>query len=267
VSEYKGFAGLSEAALRQVFAYFYAQDSVGLASDGVLSGLSVSQDTTASASVLVSAGAGVVQDTVGNGAVPLVNNTQKTLDVLIANPVGGTPRNDIVVFDAATTDNPTGTGGLRVVVGIPNAVPTDPTVPATAIRLARIRNAASATTVPASAIDDLRTFTGLSRQDAGWVPLSTTGFPGTVVDPPKYRIINGVVYMQGNVQSFTSGTFVTLCTLPVGARPAVSSNFGVSSSTSGTMVITVATSGDVKLWCEATTIAYTGLANVIFPVG
>ena len=152
-------AGNTEAQQKKARAFLLTQDSTGLATDGVLTGLVVAQTGTASASVLVAAGAGVVQDSVGNGASQLVNDTQVTLDVLTANPMGGTPRNDIVVFDAATVAS--GTGGIRVIVGTPNAVPTDPTVPATAIPLARLRHAASATTVPTAKIDDLRVKTSV----------------------------------------------------------------------------------------------------------
>ena len=154
MTQFKGFAGVSETQLRQLFSYLFAQDSVGLTTDGVLTGLGVLQTTTASASVVVGRGAGVVQDTVVNGVVPLVNDTDLTLDVLTANPVGGLPRNDMVIFDA-------GTGTIRLLTGVPNASPTDPTVPATAIPLARLRHAASATTVPTSKIDNVRVFTRL----------------------------------------------------------------------------------------------------------
>jgi hypothetical protein len=141
-------AGNTEAQQKKAMAFLLSQASAGLATTGVLTGLGVTQTGTASADVLVAAGSGVSQDTVGNGASVLVNDTQKTLDVLTANPMGATPRNDIVVFDSATTS-------IRNIVGTPNAVPTDPTVPTTAIPLARLRHAASATTVPTAKIDSL----------------------------------------------------------------------------------------------------------------
>jgi len=153
-------AGNTEAQQKQALAFLLQQDSPGLASDGVLSGLGVSQTATASASVVVAAGSGASQDTVLNGASMLVLDSPFTLDVLGANPVGGLPRNDVVVFDAATVSS--GAGGVRVLTGVPNASPTDPTVPATAVPLARLRHAASATTVPAAKIDDLRAFTHLN---------------------------------------------------------------------------------------------------------
>lgn len=159
MTQFKGFAGNDETQLRQWFAYLVKQDSVGIASDGTLTGLGVAQTATASASVVVGKGAGVVQDTGLAGAVPLVLDSDLTLDVLTANPVGGLPRNDLVVFDSATVT--AGAGGVRVIVGTPNASPTDPTLPATAVPLARLRHAASATTVPTAKIDDLRVTTSL----------------------------------------------------------------------------------------------------------
>ena len=154
MTQFAGFSGMSEAQLRQWTAYQFAQDSTGLATDGVLTGLGVTQTATASASVLVAKGAGIVQTTVLAGAIPLVLDTDLTLDVLTANPVGGLARNDLVVFDSATITG--GGGGVRVIVGTPNASPTDPTLPSSAIPLARLRHAASATTVPTAKIDNLR---------------------------------------------------------------------------------------------------------------
>ena len=148
--------GNSEAQDKLAEAYLFRQASEGIANTGVISGLAVTQDTTASAKVKIGAGAGIVQQSRLNGADRLVNDTDVLLDVLTANPMGGVPRNDLIVFDQAALPN-----GLRAIIGTPNAVPTDPTVPATAIPLARLRNAASATTIPSSAIDDLRTLTAV----------------------------------------------------------------------------------------------------------
>lgn len=183
-------AGASEAQQKKALAYLFAQDSTGLATDGVLAGLQVSQTGTASASVLVGAGAGVSQDTVGNGASLLVSDSQKTLDILTANPMGATPRNDIVVFDSATSS-------IRVIVGTPNAVPTDPTVPATAVALARLRHAASATTVPTAKIDDLRVFTSIF---------------GTYPKPAAYTSVGGGAPI-GTISN-TAGTILQTLTIP-----------------------------------------------------
>lgn len=150
---YQG-AGNSEAQQRLALSFLLEQDSAGIATDGVLTGLAVAQTATASASVVVGKGAGVAQDSLLNGAGMLVLDSDLTLDVLTANPMGGVPRNDLVVFDGATLAS--GTGGVRVITGTPNASPTDPSIPATAVPLARLRHAASATTVPTSAIDSLR---------------------------------------------------------------------------------------------------------------
>lgn len=146
--------GGTEAQFQQFLAYLFRQSSIGLATAGVVAGLKVTQTTTASGSVRIDPGMGVAQDTVLNGATPLVNNTLKTLDVLGPNPASGSPRNDIVVFDAATKT-------VRSITGTPNATPSDPSVPSTAFPLARLRITASATTIPTAQIDDLRVFTGL----------------------------------------------------------------------------------------------------------
>lgn len=148
-------AGNTQAQQDEALAYLLAQSTTGKAATGVLSGLGVSQTTTASGSVLVAAGAGVVQAATLDGAGLLVNDSQVTLDVFTANPMSSLPRNDIVVFDRATTS-------VRVIIGTASSTPADPTVPTSCIPLARLRNAGSATTIPTSAIDDLRTFTTLA---------------------------------------------------------------------------------------------------------
>ena len=153
-------AGNDEAKERQALAYLFAQSSVGVAATGVLVGLNVTQTATASSAVLVGAGACVAQQNSTSGASLLPNDTNpKTLDVLTANPVGGLPRNDIVVFDAATTS-------VRAIIGTPNVTPTDPAVPSTCALLARLRHAASATTIPTAKIDDVRAFTRLAGVSA-----------------------------------------------------------------------------------------------------
>jgi hypothetical protein len=147
-------AGNSEAQQLQAFAYMLNQASGGKANTGVLTGLSVAQTTTASESVVISAGAGVVQAATLDGASLVGDVQDTTLDILTGSPMGSVPRNDIVVADRAT-------GSIRVIIGSPNVTPADPSVPSSAIKLARVRNAANATTVPSSAIDDLRVLTGI----------------------------------------------------------------------------------------------------------
>ena len=147
-------AGNAETDEKMGLAALLAQTAtVGVAATGVLYGLAVSQTATASGSVQVAQGAGVAQGSVTAGA-SLLYNPAPTLNIFTANPVGSLPRYDIVVFDSLT-------GNVSVIVGTPNATPSDPTVPNTALKLARIRNAANATTIPASAIDDLRVYTQL----------------------------------------------------------------------------------------------------------
>lgn len=170
--------GEQEAEFRQFLSYLFAQGSAGIAADGVLAGLAVTQTSTASASVEVSVGAAVIQDTRTAGAFPMVSNAVETLDVLTANPLGGLPRNDLVVLDYATSS-------VRVIVGTPNASPTDPSVPATAVALARLRHFSSATTVPANRIDDLRVATDVFSRDiwiGGYVDVNLTGGTSAFVD-------------------------------------------------------------------------------------
>ena len=150
--------GNTEAQDKLATSFLLQQVSTGKAATGVLTGLGVAQTTTASGSVTVGAGAGVVQAAVLDGADVLVNDSPATLDVLTANPMSSVPRNDIVVFDTATTS-------LRVLIGTPSSTPSDPTVPSSCIPLARLRQIATgqpgAGTIPTSVIDDLRSYTSL----------------------------------------------------------------------------------------------------------
>jgi hypothetical protein len=198
-------AGATEAQQKKGLAFLLAQDSVGLATDGVLTGLGVTQTGTASTAVLVAAGAGQAQDTVGNGAAYMINDTQKTLDILTANPMGGVPRNDIVVFDSAT-------GSIRAIIGTPNASPTDPTVPTTAVQLARIRNLASATTIPTAQIDDRRVKTALfGASDENFV-IRGVPFAGASVTKAGKRVhwaaFSGTTN-SGGVANFSHGAGFT----------------------------------------------------------
>jgi hypothetical protein len=148
-------AGNSEAQEKEALTHLFAPSgTAGIAATGVIDGLVVVQATTPNGTVLISFGVAVVQSSVLNGASLLANDTAKTLDIFTANPMGGLPRNDIVVFDSITAS-------IIAITGTPNATPTDPTVPATAVALARLRNLASATTIPTAQIDTLIVNTAL----------------------------------------------------------------------------------------------------------
>lgn len=217
--------GNTEAQDKLAEAYLYKQISEGIAARGVISGLGVTQTATASGSVVVGAGAGIVQVSRLSGADRLINDTDYTLDVFTANPMGGTPRHDIVVFDSATLS--AGSGGIRSITGTPSATPSDPTVPSSAVPLFRLRHDASATTIPASALDDLRTFTNLFgvEQFGAWTNLTITGSNWSAVPgiPLQARLIPGNrVEITGAVLAgaITNINHV-IATLPTGMRPSV----------------------------------------------
>jgi len=146
-------AGNSEQQQREALSHLFMPSGT-ITRPGVVDGLDVFQTITASGSVFIFAGAALVQSSVLDGAHLLVNDTDLTLDIFTANPMGGLPRNDIIVFDSVTAT-------IAVIVGVPLAIPADPTVPATALALARLRHAASATTIPNAKIDAIGVTTGL----------------------------------------------------------------------------------------------------------
>ena len=221
MSEFKaGVTGESESQWRQGESYLYAQSAPGVAVTGVLSGLGVAQTATASASIIVGLGAAVVQTSLTTGVSKLVSNADKTIDVLTGSPVGGLPRNDLVIFNGDTAS-------VEVVIGTPNASPTDPTPSTTNhVKLARIRHAANATSIPTAKIDDLRVYTTLNPPAAPAVQTATvaagwTGYCKFVQQGGLTTVTYGVT------RATTTGTlaawdFLTVATgLPkcVDARP------------------------------------------------
>jgi hypothetical protein len=148
MSEFEALnAGNSEAQEKMWLSRLFAQSGT-LAATGVLGGLVVTQAPTANGTVLIASGSAVVHPTMTVGASLLVNDTQKTLDIFTANPMGGLARRDIVVFDSLTAS-------IIAIIGTPNASPTDPTVPNTAVALWRLRHDASATTIFTAHMDTL----------------------------------------------------------------------------------------------------------------
>ena len=253
-----GDGTVTQAEFRQLLTQIFVQGSFMNARNAVIggTGLGVIQTPTASASVRVDAGAAVTQVSSLTGAVMIYNDTQTDFDVLGANPVGGLPRNDIIVIDAATES-------VRVITGTPNASPTDPTVPDTAVALARLRHSAGAVNVPSSAIDDLRVWTTMRggialvrdaadrdgvlarqstavyRADLGrmeinngvdWDPFYTDkmstascsygsgwSIASTGPEPSVSRVGRLVTFNAKVLRSSGSGT--TVCTIPTGYRP------------------------------------------------
>jgi len=243
-------AGNSEATEKKALNALFAPAS------GVLSGLVVTQTSTASGSVLIASGSALVHPSAVSASL-LGNDTSKTLDVFTANPMGGLPRNDIIEFDQITAS-------IIVHVGTPNATPTDPTVPATSVALARLRHAASATTIPTAKIDPLIVATylrGTTPDDTGWIaPSLASGWSVFNSETIGYRRLNGVTYLRGRGSS--TGTGSTAFTLPAGFRPG---QIMIVAAPDAGGVITrsnTLTSGAVT---QATLAAVTGWSFAAFP--
>ena len=227
---------------------------------GVLSGLVVTQTTTASGSVLIASGSALVHPSAVSASL-LGNDTSKTLDVFTANPVGGLPRNDIVAFDQITAS-------IAAIIGVPNATPTDPTVPATSVALARLRHLSpggiGATTIPTAQIDQLAVPTylrGTTPDDTGWIaPSLASEWSVFNSETIGYRRLNGVIYLRGRGSS--TGTGSTAFTLPAGFCPG---QIMIVAAPDAGGVITrsnTLTSGAVT---QATLAAVTGWSFAAFP--
>ena len=131
---------------------------------GVVSGLAVTQTGTASANVSVAAGVALNQASSAIGGAYLeILDTDKTVDVLGANPAESSPRRDLIVYDSGLAVG----SKVHVVKGTAGAIPVDPAVPASATALARVRVKAAAdyggneVIVNADIDTDVRASTGL----------------------------------------------------------------------------------------------------------
>lgn len=239
--------GNSEIQDMQAEAYLYAPSgTVGVAATGVIDGLVVTQTSTASGSVLIGSGACINQASLGQGGSRLINPSQKTLDVFTANPVGGLPRNDIVVFDSVTKL-------ILALIGTPNATPTDPTVPATSVALSRLRHAASATTIPTAKIDPLIVATTL--RGVGDLPVHVHKSPTTGGALP-YTASGSTVATPSGGGNIALPYGVTFTTAP---WPLVSSG---SSAIICAGFATDASNGGVTLYDAAGVIVTAGLRRV-----
>ena len=218
MSEFKYLsAGEQEAQAKQADAYLFQQQvggAPGFAITGVMAGLGVTQTATASGSVVVGAGMGVVQSSVTAGVSRLVSNADKTLDVLVASPMGSLPRIDVVVLEQSSAT-------IKVLVGTPNATPTAPAAAASELQLAQLNHAANATTVPASAITDVRTFTTLNMPNGPQWTSITPVFTNTLGE--NLSVGNGTITGRwrisgtGTKQAVTfQGTFTRGSTTNVG---------------------------------------------------
>jgi len=235
--------GNSEVQDMQAEAYLYASSgTTGIAATGCITGLGVYQTTTASGSVDITVGACLNQASLGQGASRLINPSQKTLDIFTANPVGGLPRNDIVVFDSVTKL-------IAAIIGTPNATPTDPTVPATSVALARVRNLASATTIPTAQIDDLRVFTTLR------------GIPAPISVPTFATGVTAFAFGGGNILSiaitFPAGRFT--------AVPVLTTGLGLTGAGDNMLTahfVSLTAAGCTMIVATVDASAYTGTVNV-----
>lgn len=208
----------TEPQFRQLMAYLFKQDSIGKASTGVLAGYGVAATSPSpSGSVVVGAGAAICQPTTSGGVFPLLQPADETVDVFTTNPMQfvNNPRNDIVIADQVT-------GATKVLIGTPNVTPSlgEPSVPSTAVPLARLRHLANATTIPGAQMDDLRDDTYLADPaKTSWssypVVWSTNGvFPlvgngtltGRTKDIGKTRLVH-VEFVRGSTTQAGNDNF------------------------------------------------------------
>ena len=150
--------------------------------------LAVTQNGTPNMSVNVAAGANLTRGTeaLSQGVYAGFNDATVNLSIAAADPTN--PRKDLIVFrnrdafySGASTDS-----ALVVVTGTAAASPSDPTVPANSLVLARVTVPAAATSILTANITDLRTFAtalgGIHRCTSATRPSGESLFEGLYID-------------------------------------------------------------------------------------
>lgn len=136
-------------------------DAAGLSGVSGSGDLAVTQSGTPAMSVSVAAGKAVVSGTenANQGQYAVWNDAAKTLTISAAD--GSNPRRDIIVarIKDAAYSGASNTFTLEVITGTPAASPSDPTIPANCLQLARVAVAAGASSITNANITDLRTRT------------------------------------------------------------------------------------------------------------
>ncbi|WP_154677074.1 hypothetical protein [Parafrankia discariae] len=115
--------------------------------------------TSTGMNVYVHAGFATVQGTTtaDQGAYRTGLATNGTLAIPTSNATN--PRRDLVVLQVEDTGDENSRSRIRLIAGTPAPVPADPAIPASSLILARVTVGAGVTSIPATAITDLRVFT------------------------------------------------------------------------------------------------------------
>jgi hypothetical protein len=111
---------------------------------------------------------------------------------------------------------------------------------------------------------------GITVEDTGWVNVTLkSGFTAGGGLTPQVRRINGVVYGRGYVSGtgITAGSFVEVAILPAGFWPSSGLGFAAGSNTATAMSMSLQSNGSLQCYCSATTAAWFGLSNMVYPLG
>lgn len=130
----------------------------------------VTQNGTPNMSVNVAAGRGLVDGTESSSQGMYFCQSLTTTNVVISASNATNPRRDLVVGrirDNEYATGPTSAFSLEVITGTPAASPSDPTVPANCLVIARVLVGATVTTILNANITDLRTSSSGQQRLAG----------------------------------------------------------------------------------------------------
>ena len=287
-----GFAGAGSASGARAGILRHGDSSLAVTVDGsdvatIQAGAGLVTSTAGGSYVAVLA-ASVTQNLVARSASPRV-------DVVVLEQLDSGGPSDSAAISRAQ---------IKIVDGTPSATPAVPTTPTMSIELGRINvpaigagaasvdssyrpyaaaigaatPVATAARLPASAPKFQRAIaldtgyeyvwsgTAWVAQRSTFATLSTTsGWSGS----PRYKVDGDTVKMSGFVSngSAAANTWVTCCTLPVGARPSSVELFAIGGNTGTTMHAQVLSTGEVQLWSSTSTSAARGLAPIRFDLG
>jgi hypothetical protein len=227
--------GAPAAAVSPAAQILTAGGSHGVVSAG---DLAVTQNGTPNMSVNVAAGRAFIRGTetasLNQGVYSFFNDGTVNLTVAASDPTN--PRRDLVVAQVRDSNYAGAANDARlfVVTGTPAASPSDPTIPANCLVLARISVAALSTTVLNAAITDLRT--RASSLGGTQVCTSTTRPSGASLfnglriyetDTSRELLYDGTgwVIMSEPMQTYTPALTATVTNPALGSTGVISGSF------------------------------------------
>lgn len=105
--------------------------------------------------------------------------------------------------------------------------------------------------------------------DTDWVNctlVNTGGWSAGGGIVPAFRVKSGIIFFRGNIQSFPSGSWYQVVTIPSGLCPAITANFPGGLGTNVNTAFIVNSNGAVSAYCASTTTAWLSMSGISYPL-